>query len=105
MGLRGRAFRGIVAIGAAAAAVLGAGSARAGWPGVNGTIYFDRAVSGNGINHSVWSMNGDGSLQTRVVGAGNSGPGSQPHPSYDARRLLFTNTVTQSSDINVVNAD
>jgi TolB protein len=80
------------------AAALWLAPAHATFPGANGRIVFSSDRDGRS---EIYSMNPDGSGQTRLT----TGQGDSPAVSRDGRRIAFQSTRTGFSEIYVMNAD
>ena len=76
--------------------------AQAAFPGQNGKIAFSSARDGGGTAKEIYSMNPDGSVQTRLTSS--DGDNNVPVWSPDGSRIAFTST-RGPSGIWVMNAD
>ena len=99
--LLGRSVLASVALALALAlATLGAGQARAAFPGTNGNLIFETNRDGN---EEIYTMNADGS--NRVDLTRNPADDTDPRWSADGSRILFASNRAGNYQIYTMNAD
>ena len=92
-----------VALGALAIAGLLPGAADAAWPGTNGKLAISSPRSGFPADSDLYTMNADGTLQTRITSLDQDE--LNPNWSPDGAKLVFERAAGMRSDIYSANAD
>src|SRR6188474_2144049 len=92
-----------VALGALAIAGLLPGAADAAWPGTNGKLTISSPRGGFPADSDLYTMNADGTLQTRVTSLDQDE--LNPNWSPDGAKLVFERTAGMRSDIYSANGD
>ncbi len=93
----------VFALVALAAAAMLPGTAGAAWPGTNSKLAFSSARNGFPADNDLYTMNADGTTQTRITSL--SQDELNPHWSPDGTKLAFERTAGTKGDIYSANAD